>query len=108
MNDSNPNNTGTTRDVQLERELAQLRQDYERLREQRVRTEQDITHLTEQLDALKAQAQAEYGTSDPEELQALLEKKRKENEMLVTQYREHVQQIQADLAAVENSVERAG
>jgi len=108
LTDSNPNNTGTSRDVQLERELAQLRQDYERLREQRVRTEQDIAHLTEQLDALKAQAQAEYGTSDPEELQGLLEEKRVENERLVAQYREHVQQIQADLDAVENSVERTG
>lgn len=107
MTDSNPNNTGTTRDVQLERELAELRQDYERLREQRVRTEQDITHLTGQLEGLKAQALAEYGTSDPEELQLLLDEKRKENERLVATYRKHVQQIQADLSAVENSLEQA-
>ncbi|MFH1914041.1 MAG: hypothetical protein ABIK45_07190 [Pseudomonadota bacterium] len=108
MIDSNPNNTGTTRDAHLERELAELRQDYERLREQRVRTEQDIARFTEQLDTLKAQAQADYGTSDPEELQRLLDEKRKENERVVKKYREHVQQIQADLAAVESSVEQAG
>ncbi|ADU61163.1 MAG: hypothetical protein KUA35_11485 [Pseudodesulfovibrio sp.] len=108
MANSNPNKTGTTRDVELEQELAELRNDYERLRDTRVRTEQDIAHLTSQLEALKAQAQAEYGTSDPEALQGLLEKKREENERVVAAYREHVQQIQADLAAVENRVEQDG
>ena len=108
MANSNPNKTGTSRDVELEQELAELRNHYERLRDKRVRTEQDIAHLTSQLEALKTQAQAEYGTSDPEELQKLLEQKREENERVVASYREHVQQIQADLAAVENRVEQDG
>jgi RNA polymerase-binding transcription factor DksA len=110
MVNNNPNKTGTTRDIQLEQELGGLRQEYEQLREKRVRTEQDIAHLTDQLEALKAQALAEYGTSDPDELQALLEEKRQENERIVASYREHVQQIQADLDAVEkgSGVEREG
>lgn len=99
---SNPNQTGTTRDSQLEQELNALRAQYEQLRDRKVRTEQDVANLTSQLDTLKQQAQAEYGTSDPKELQTLLEKKRLENEKVVTEYREHIQQIQADLAAVEN------
>lgn len=102
---SNPNNTGTSQDSELEQELNTLRKQYELLRDRKVRTEQDVTNLSTQLGALKAQAKGEYGTSDPEELQALLEKKRKENERVVAEYREHIQKIQADLASVENSLE---
>ena len=98
---TNPNQTGTTKDSQLEQELNALRHQYEQLRDQKVRTEQDMANLTSQLEALKAQAKAEYGTDDPKELQALLEKKREENERVVAEYREHVQRIQADLADVE-------
>ena len=98
---TNPNQTGTTKDSKLEQELNTLRHQYEQLRDQKVRTEQDMANLTSQLEALKAQAKAEYGTDDPKELQALLEKKREENEKVVAEYREHVQRIQADLADVE-------
>lgn len=102
---SNPNRTGTTTDAQLEQELKGLRQQYEQLRDTKVRTEQDVANLSSQLEALKAQALAEYGTSDPEELQALLEKKREQNELVVAEYREHIQKIQSDLANVENTIE---
>ncbi len=67
-----------------------------------------MADLSGRLEALKAQAQADYGTSEPAELQALLQQKRQENERVVAEYREHIQQIQADLAAVENSVEGEG
>lgn len=102
---TNPNGTGTTKDSQLEQELNELRRQHEQLRDQRVRTEQDMTHLSNELARLKEQAREEYGTDDPEELQALLEKKREENERVVSEYREHIQQVQQDLAAVENRVE---
>lgn len=102
---NNPNGTGTNQDVQLEQELNGLRRQYEQLRDQKVRTEQQVTDLSGRLEALKGQAQAEYGTSDPEELHALLEKKRLENERIVIEYRDHIQKIQADLLAVENRVE---
>ncbi|MDD3313637.1 hypothetical protein [Pseudodesulfovibrio sp.] len=98
---TNPNQTATSRDSQLEQELNDLRRQYEQLRDQKVRAEQDMRNLTQQLDALKAQARTEYGTDDLEELQGLLETKRLENEQVVAEYRQHVQQIQADLSAVE-------
>lgn len=104
---SNPNGTGTNRDVQLEQELNGLRQQYEQLRDTKVRTEQDITNQLSRLETLKAQALSEYGTDDLEALQALLNEKRLENEKLVSEYREHIQKIQADLSAVENEVEGA-
>lgn len=100
-----PNNTGTNQDAQLEQELNALRHQYEQLRDQKVRTEQQVADLTGRLEALKAQAETEYGTSDPKELQALLQGKRKENEKVVSEYRKHIQQIQAGLADVENRVE---
>lgn len=99
------NGVGNNQDMQLEKELATLRSQYENLRDQKVRTEQQVTDLSGRLDALKEQAQAEYGTSDPVELQALLEEKRRENERVVAEYSQHIQKIQSDLAAVENRVE---
>ncbi|MEF2231686.1 MAG: hypothetical protein V3571_12210 [Pseudodesulfovibrio sp.] len=85
----------------MEQELNELRHQYEQLRDQKVRAEQDMANLTSQLESLQAQAQAEYGTDDPDELQALLEKKRQENERVVAEYRQHVQKMQADLSRVE-------
>jgi len=105
---SNPNGTGTNQDAQLEQELNGLRRQYEQLRDQKVRTEQQVTDLSGRLEALKVQALADYGTSDPAELQALLQQKRHENERVVAEYREHIQQIQADLATVESSVDGEG
>lgn len=102
---NNPNQTGTSRDSAVEKELNELRSHYEQLRDRKVRTEQDVANLTSQLETLKQQAMAEYGTSDIKELQSLLEEKRQKNEEVISKYRQHIQQIQADLADVENAVE---
>lgn len=102
---NNPNQASPERDTRVERELNELRQQYQRLRDRKVRTEQDVANLTEQLETLKRQAEAEYGTSDIEELQALLEEKRRTNEEAVARYREHIRTIQDDLSKVENGVE---
>lgn len=102
---SNQNMQGMNQDSQLEQELNGLRKQYEHLRDQKVRTEQQVSDLTGQLEGLKAQAESEYGTSDPAELQALLEQKRSENQRIVTEYRNHIQKIHNDLSAVESSVE---
>ncbi|MBI9080913.1 MAG: hypothetical protein JEY79_14380 [Pseudodesulfovibrio sp.] len=104
MVNSNPNGTGTSMDSQLEQELKDLREQYEQLRDRKVRTEQDVANLSVQLEALNTQAQDEYGTSDPEELQRLLEEKREQNKLVVAEYREHIQKIQEDLSTVENGV----
>ena len=102
---SNSNQTGTTRDSQVEQELNELRRQYEKLRDRKVRTEQDVANLSEQLETLKKQAEIEYGTSNIEELQQLLESKRQQNEEVVAKYRDHIQKIQDDLTSVENAVE---
>ncbi len=88
-------------DARLERELAGLKAEYERLRDDKLRTEQDLSHLRHQLAELEARAQAEYGTSDPEALKALLEQKRQENALLVAQYRDHIAGVRRELENVE-------
>jgi DNA repair exonuclease SbcCD ATPase subunit len=88
-------------DAKLERELAGLKGEYDRLRDAKVRTEQDLTHLQNQLAELEARAMAEYGTADPAELLRLLEEKRAENARLVAEYREHVAAVRRELEAVE-------
>ena len=92
-------------DARLERELAGLRAEYERLRDDKVRTEQDLTHLQSQLAELEARAQADYGTADPEALKELLARKREDNARLVAEYREHIAGIRQDLEAVEREFE---
>ncbi|MGE4290787.1 MAG: hypothetical protein AB7E32_01130 [Desulfovibrio sp.] len=95
-------------DQQLQQELAALKRDYERLRDEKIRADRDVETLTRQLDDLKAQAEAEYGTSDPERLLALLAEKRAENARLVGEYREHLDAIRRDLEAVEQAEKDAG
>lgn len=97
------NNAETGRDNALEQELQGLRRQYEALRDHKVRVEQDIINLTGQLDELKARAEAEYQTSDPEELQKLLGKKRQENEHVVSEYRKHINELRQGLQAVEQA-----
>ena len=88
-------------DASLERELAGLKTAYERLRDDKVRTEQDLRHQQIQLAELEAKARADYGTADPEALARLLEEKRQENARLVAEYREHIAAVRRDLDAVE-------
>lgn len=92
-------------DARLERELVGLKASYERLRDDKVRAEQDLSHLQTQLRELEASALAAYGTSDPGELEALLAAKRAENAELVAAYREHIATITHDLTQVEQDFE---
>ncbi len=88
-------------DAQLEQELKGLKSRYEALREDQVRTEQDLKNLTGQLEGLKARAKAEYGTDDPAELARILEDRRAENQRLVDEYRKHLAAVEADLKKIE-------
>ncbi|EHJ49174.1 hypothetical protein DFW101_3174 [Solidesulfovibrio carbinoliphilus subsp. oakridgensis] len=92
-------------DARLERELAGLKAQYERLRDDKVRTEQDLSHLQNQLAELEAKAQAEYGTADPEALRRLLEQKRADNARLVAEYRDHIATVRRELESVEKAFE---
>lgn len=88
-------------DAALERELGGLKSEYDRLREAKVRAEQDLAHLTAMLAELEHKAREEYGTADVEDLTRLLEERRAENARLVAAYRDHVRRVAEGLAAVE-------
>lgn len=88
-------------DVRLEKELAGLRQQYERLQMERVRTEQNLANLEQQMAELKGKAESEFGTADVAELEKILAERRAENARLVASYREHIQGIQHNLAELE-------
>ena len=93
---------GNDPDARLERELSGLRARYEALREEKVRAEQDLANIRQQLGELAARARAEYGTDDPDKLTALLEEKRGENARLVEEYRAHLAGVQQGLAALDS------
>ncbi|GAB7021699.1 hypothetical protein [Salidesulfovibrio brasiliensis] len=94
---------GAARDRALEAELAELRTKHKELETRKIRTEEKISSLTDRLAELEKRAKAEFGTADPEELQRILEEKRKENERLVEEYRKHVQDIRNGLDEVERT-----
>lgn len=92
-------------DQRLERELAELRQRHDALKEQKVRAEQDLANLRRQLGELRARAEAEYGVSDPAELERLLAERREENRRLVEEYRAHIESVSQGLSRVEESLD---
>ena len=93
----------TTRDEALERELGQLKSEYEKLRDDKVRTEQNLANIEQQLAELRRTAEEEYGTSDPEALARLLAERRAENERLVEEYRKHIEGIRQGIDEIEKS-----
>ncbi|AGW13639.1 hypothetical protein [Megalodesulfovibrio gigas] len=93
----------TDRDTALDQELGKLRNKFEQLKEDKVRTEEQLASIEQQLGALEKQALEEYGVSDPEALQQLLDARRAENERRVAAYREHIAGVQAGLAAAEQA-----
>lgn len=95
------NETGPDPDMELERELAQLKNDYETLREEKVRAEETLKHLEAELAALEERAMAAYGTADPAALAARLEAMRAENARLVAEYRAHIQTVRQGLNALD-------
>ncbi len=94
-------NSNENNDRVLQEELNRLKAEHQRLRDDKVRTGQDLDNLTRQLDELQARAKKEYGTSDPAELRKLLDQKRAENSKMVAEYRAHLESINEGLKDVE-------
>lgn len=99
-----PTNTpkDATNDAALEAELARLRREHDDLVQMRVRTERDVEHAKKQLEDLTKQAEEAFGTSDPEELAAELDRRRKDNAEKVAAYRAHVAEVRKALSDIES------
>jgi hypothetical protein len=97
-------NKTSPRDQQVESKLIELREEYRKLHEKKIATEQDRKNLEARLRELQEQAEREYGTSDIERLRQLLEQRRQENERMVAEYEEHVRGINERLGEIESAV----
>jgi chromosome segregation ATPase len=82
-------------------EIDELRRRYEELRDQRVAAETNLANANAQLEAFKQQARENWGTDDLDALKEKLEHMRVENARRQTSYREHLDQIESELKAVE-------
>lgn len=96
---------GNRRDQDLEKELAGLKNEFDRLRLERARTEEGLANIQRQLQELEEQARESYGTSDPDKLEALLAEKRAENEELVSRYGKHIEAVCRKLDQIEHGLE---
>jgi hypothetical protein len=90
-----------SRDDEVQKKLETLRNAYNDLHTKKITTDANIKNLEENLARLRASAEKEYGTSDLDKLKEILETRRRENELKVTQYEEHVREINEKLAALE-------
>jgi hypothetical protein len=92
---------GSSRDAAVQQKLETLKKEYAALHTQKITTEANIKNLEDNLAKLRTAAEKEYGTSDLDKLRDILETRRRENETKVLQYEQHVQEIKAKLAAIE-------
>lgn len=95
----------SSRDMQVQQTLEKLRDEYSKLHEQKIATDRDRKNLEEQLRELRSKAEREYGTSDVDQLRALLEARRQENERMVEEYRQHIEGIKDQLEQIERNDE---
>jgi ribosomal protein L29 len=91
----------SSQDAGVQKKLEELKKEYAQLHTQKITTEANIKNLEENLARLRATAEKDYGTSDLEELQRILEARRRDNEVKVAQYEQHVREIKENLAAIE-------
>lgn len=93
------------RDKAVRTKLEKLRDEFETLKERRIETETTRRDLEQRLKELKAKAEQTYGTSDLDELKALLEQRRQENEKMVAEYEAHIEGIKEQLAEIEKNAQ---
>jgi chromosome segregation ATPase len=85
-----------------------LRQRHNALNTKKIQAEQDLKNVTRQLDALKKAAKEKHGTDDLEQLKKLLAQMQEQNEQKRTEYQKHLDQIEQELAKVDQKYEDAG
>lgn len=79
-----------------------LQQRFAELNTQKIKAQTNLEHAKSRLADLQKQARDKYGTDDIHELRQKLETMTAENEAARSQYQQALDQIEADLAAVED------
>ena len=88
-------------------DIETLRDRYNRLDRKKIETAADLRNAERQLDELKQEAQQKYGTDDLATLKAKLEEMKAENEKKCREYQQQLDQIEGDLASVEQAFGQA-
>ncbi|HEX8913837.1 MAG TPA: hypothetical protein VF796_15925 [Humisphaera sp.] len=89
-------------------DIEQLKSKYKELDTARTRARANLETAQKQLDELKAEARAAYGTDDLDALRQRLTQMRDENERKRADYQAHLEQVQAKLKEVEQTFAAAG
>ena len=85
--------------------IEQLRERFDKLRDQRTTAQANLQSATQTLEELKKEAREKYNTDDPAELQKQLDALREENERKRAEYQAHLDKIEGDLTALEEQAE---
>lgn len=81
--------------------IEQLKQQFNELNERKIKTQTQLDEATHQLEKLQAEAVAEFGTCDIDQLQAKLQQMEQENEKRRSEYQTLLDGIAADLTKIE-------
>ena len=84
-------------------EIEELRSRYETLRDKKTKAETLLSSANQELERLKAEAKAQYGTSDLAELETKLSQMEEENLKLRKEYQKLLDKIDIGLRAVEDT-----
>ena len=84
-------------------EIEELRSRYETLRDKKTKAETLLHSANKELERLKAEAHAQYGTSDLAELEAKLTQMEDENLKLRKEYQKLLDKIETGLRDVEDT-----
>jgi hypothetical protein len=82
--------------------MEQLQGEYERLRQAKIRSEADRENAELRLRELQERAEQEFGSSDPDELEAKLQELEGENETRTRDYEKHLQELDQAVRGVES------
>ena len=76
---------------------------YNKLNERKIRAQKDLEYAEEELKKLQEEALSEYGTTDIQELKNILEEMEDKNQKLQSDYEDHLQKIETELAEIEEN-----
>lgn len=89
------------------RSIEQLKAEYTKLNEQKITAQAQLDGAKDQLAKLEAEAKAEFGTSDLDELTKKLAEMEAENEKQRSDYQSLLDKISSELAAIEKGGDEA-
>jgi hypothetical protein len=82
-------------------DIATLERRYNELRDKKIAAQENLRTSSENLEELKRQARESYQTDDLDALRGKLQDMEQENQRKLTEYQEHLTNIESQLSSVE-------